>query len=88
MGKVRSPAGDLFSMDDRSAHFDSSVNLTSFSLEEARVILEGGELFENRENCIRLHLAGPRTQFETALNRIGAALLQAQKVKMSSSYEL
>ncbi|TGV11428.1 putative C-S lyase [Mesorhizobium sp. M8A.F.Ca.ET.173.01.1.1] len=56
---------------DLSAYFPGPINLTRFFLDEAGVILEGGEMFvENGDGCVRLNLACPRATLKEALDRI------------------
>jgi cystathionine beta-lyase len=56
---------------DLSAYFPSSVNLTRLFLEEAGVIIEGGEMFISDGGIrIRMNVACPRLQLKDALKRV------------------
>ncbi len=61
---------------DLGAYFPEPVNFTKYFIEKAGVVLEGGEMFvDNGENMVRLNLACPRAQVETALKRMRDAML-------------
>jgi cystathionine beta-lyase len=56
---------------DLSAYFSTSVNLTRFFLDEAGVIIEGGEMFVSDGGTrIRMNVACPRLQLKEALKRV------------------
>ena len=60
---------------DLGAYFPEPVNFTKYFIEKAGVIVEGGEMFvDNGENMVRLNLACPRAQVETALRRMRDAI--------------
>lgn len=66
---------------DLEYYFDKSVNLTKFFVENAGVILEGGEMFiENGGICIRLNLACPKAQVQLALERIYHAIKNNNRI--------
>jgi len=56
---------------DLSAYFPASVNLTRLFLDEAGVIIEGGEMFISDGGIrIRMNVACPRSQLKDALKRV------------------
>jgi cystathionine beta-lyase len=56
---------------DLSAYFPNSVNLTRLFLEEAGVIIEGGEMFISDGGArIRMNVACPRATLKDAIHRI------------------
>ncbi len=71
----RIPEATYLAWVDLSAYFEPSINLTRFFLEQAGLILEGGEMFvDNGEGCIRLNIACPRSVLAQALQRLVAAV--------------
>lgn len=68
---------------DLSAYFPASVNLTRLFLDEAGVIIEGGEMFISDGGIrIRMNVACPRLQLKDALKRV------IEVVKRSSALQL
>ncbi|MFK7887721.1 MAG: MalY/PatB family protein [Gammaproteobacteria bacterium] len=60
---------------DLSAYFPKDVNLTKFFIEEAGVILEGGEMFiADGGRHVRLNIACPKQTLREAIDRIVQAL--------------
>ncbi|MNV23250.1 Cystathionine beta-lyase PatB [compost metagenome] len=75
LARFRTPEATYLAWIDLSAYFPESTNLTRFFLEEAGVILEGGEMFvADGGGHIRLNLACPQPILVTALERIRHAL--------------
>ncbi|OAJ56005.1 aminotransferase [Paraburkholderia ginsengiterrae] len=76
LARFKVPEATYLAWVDLSAYFDSSINLTRFFLENAGVILEGGEMFvDNGAQRIRLNLASPTHQVQAALDKIRDAIL-------------
>lgn len=62
---------------DLKSYFPQPINLTEFFLKEAGVILEGAEMFvENGGSRVRLNLACPRIQLQTAMERIKMSIFK------------
>ena len=60
----------------QSPYFPEPTNLTRFFLEQAGVVLEGGEMFVSEGGGnIRLNIACPQSVLATALLRIKQALV-------------
>ncbi|GGF43770.1 cystathionine beta-lyase [Aliidongia dinghuensis] len=73
--RFRIPGATYLAWVDLSAYFPAEINLTRLFLDEAGVILEGGEMFiENGEGMVRLNLACPRAELKVALDRICTAV--------------
>lgn len=71
----RIPGATYLAWIDLSAYLPASLNLTRFFIENAGVILEGGEMFvENGGQRIRLNLACPRSEVQRGLERICGAI--------------
>lgn len=68
---------------DLGAYFPEPINFTKFFVEKAGVILEGGEMFvANGKDMLRLNIACPRAQVETALERMRDAIVQGNECAM------
>ncbi|MBC7753167.1 MAG: putative C-S lyase [Moraxellaceae bacterium] len=69
--KFKIPQATYLAWVDFTAYFAEKTHLTKFFLSEAGVILEGSEMFiENGGLRVRLNLACPRSQIQTALERM------------------
>lgn len=76
LAKMSIPEATYLAWIDMRGYFAESANLTRFFLEQAGVVVEGGEMFVNSgEGHIRLNLACPRSVLQTGLNRIRDAVL-------------
>ena len=75
LARFRTPEATYLAWIDLSAYFPQPTNLTRFFLEEAGVILEGGEMFvADGGDHIRLNIACPHSVLVAALKRISLAL--------------
>ena len=64
---------------DLSAYFPPSTNLTRFFLEEAGVLVEGGEMFvADGGTCIRVNVACPQARLQEGLDRMIQAIQAKQ----------
>ncbi len=64
---------------DLSAYFPINTNLTRLFLEQAGVIVEGGEMFvADGDGWIRINVACPRSVLLAGVERIAAVVLQQQ----------
>lgn len=76
LARFRIPDATYLAWIDLSAYFPEPTNLTRFFLEEAGVVLEGGEMFVSNGGCnIRLNIACPKPVLSAALLRIKQALI-------------
>lgn len=73
--KFQIPEATYLAWIDLSEYFSETVNLTRFFVEEAGVLLEGGEMFVADGGCnVRLNVACPRSVLRKALERISDAI--------------
>lgn len=73
------PAATYLAWIDLSSYVPSGTNLTRLLLEQAGVIVEGGEMFvENADGMVRINVACPRSILMEALDRIAHAVQSAR----------
>lgn len=80
LARFQIPEATYLAWIDLTAYFSEPLNLTRFFLEEAGIVLEGGEMFiSDGSGHVRLNIACPRQVLTTALARISEATLRVEK---------